>query len=203
MGEAKAKRRARCPQTLPEEGIKMADETTTTADETKRTPLPKTIADVQAITHIPTTEATASFARFINKYLTNADNFEGVTEEQAWTVIGVHRVWQQSEERKAEIAELKEAKAAETEQKRQDREQKRQEREAEKARKAEEKKAREAKKAAEKAAADDSSEDLDAVDEEGSGPIETPKRKRRPRAKAAEEASAETADEPVEETAAL
>ena len=173
----------------------------TTADQ-KRTPLPKSIEDVQAITHVPTTPATASFARFVNKYLTNADNFDGITEEQAWTVIGVHRVWQQSEERKAEIeqekAEAEKAKAAEKERKAAEK--------AEKERIAAEKKAEKERKAAEraakKAAEDGSADDLDEVDEEGSGPIETPKRKRRPRAKAAEEATEAPAPE-AEETVAL
>lgn len=135
------------------------------ATEAKRAPLPKTVADVQAITHIPTTEATTSFANFINRHLTNADNFTGVTEEQAWTVIGVHRVWQQSDERKAEIAALKETKAAEGAEKAAAREAAKAEREAKAAEKAAEKERKALEKAAKEAAKADDDSDLESVDE--------------------------------------
>ena len=120
-------------------------------EETTRTTMPHTIAEMQAITHIPTTEATASFGRFMNKYLAQADNFEPVTPEQAWTVIACHRVWQQSEERKQEIADLKASKAKELEVKRAELAEKKEAREAERERKkaeAERKKAEKAEKEA-------------------------------------------------------
>lgn len=131
----------------------------------KSATLPKTIADVQAITHVPTTEATASFARFINKYLTNADNFEGVTEEQAWTVIGIHRVWQQSEERKQELAELKDSKAKQAEEKKAAAAEKKAQREAEAAKKAEEKARKDAEKAAKKAADGEGEDALETLED--------------------------------------
>lgn len=131
---------------------------------TKSATLPKSIADVQAITHVPTTEATASFAKFINKYLTNADNFEGVTEEQAWTVIGIHRVWQQSDERKAELAALKDAKAGEAEARKEAAAKKKAEREAEAARKAAEKERKAAEKAAKEAADGETPDELESLD---------------------------------------
>lgn len=131
----------------------------------KQATLPKTIADVQAITHVPTTEATRSFAAFINRYLTNADNFEGISEEQAWTVIGVHRVWQQSDERKAEIEALKASKAEEAEAKRKAREEAKAERERKAAAKAEEKARKEAEKAAKAAAEGGDDSDLESLED--------------------------------------
>lgn len=142
------------------------------ADEkVERITMPHSVADMQAITHIPTTEATASFGRFMNKYLVNADNFAPLTEEQAWCVIAAHRVWQQSEERKQEKLELAANRKKEDEEKAKEREEKAKEKAAEKERKAAEKKAADEKKAAEKAAKEAAGEgtedtsDLDDTDD--------------------------------------
>lgn len=167
----------------------MTETQTTEATATKKATLPKSIEDIQAITHVPTTEATESFANFVNKYLTNADNFTPLTPEQAWTVIGIHRVWQSSEERKAEIAAQKEAKEAEKAEKARIREEKAAEREAEKARKEAEKERKAAEKAAKAAAEADDDSDLESLEDvvadetvEGEGEIsEARPRKRRPR----------------------
>jgi DNA-directed RNA polymerase delta subunit len=141
--------------------------------------LPKTIEEIQAITHVPTTEATESFGNFVNKYLTNADNFTPLTAEQAWAVIGCHRVWQSSDERKAEKDALKETRAVESEEKKAERLAKKAEREADKERKA----ALKAEKDAAKKAKDaDSDEDLDEDDDEEGLETEAeekPKRRRR------------------------
>lgn len=139
------------------------------AKATKSATLPKSIADIQAITHVPTTEATKSFGAFVNKYLVNADNFTPVTEEQAWAVIGIHRVWQQSEERKLEKEALVAAGAAEAEAKKKAAAEKKAEREAEAARKAAEKDRKAAEKAAKEAADGsgvDALESLDSITEE-------------------------------------
>ena len=175
-------------------------EATDTAENSEATSTritaPKTIEDLQALTELKTTEAATSYANFMNKYLGHIEGFH-LTPEQAWTVIYGHRVWQQSDERKTEIAELKGAKAAafeagreereaakakraeELEAKKAEREQKKIEREAEKARKAEEKAARDAEKAAKKAAEGDSDSDLDSVEAEGTGEIKTTRRRRK------------------------
>lgn len=139
------------------------------AKATKSATLPKSIADIQAITHVPTTEATKSFGAFVNKYLTNADNFTPVTEEQAWAVIGIHRVWQQSDERKAEKEALVAAGLQEAEAKKAAAAEKKALKEAEAKAKAEAKARKDAEKAA-KAAAEgegvDALESLDTITEE-------------------------------------
>ncbi len=153
----------------------------------KKTTLPKTVEDLEAITVIPTTEATRSFAGFMNRHV-KAENFEGITEEQAWLVIGAHRVWQSSDERAEEKDALKKANEEEREAKAAARAEAKAEREA----KAAEKKAEQERKAAEKAAKEaaeaDSDSDLDdEAPAEGDGEIPTRKR-RRPRPSTGESA---------------
>ena len=150
----------------------MSDETTTEATP-KRATLPKTTADVKAVTHIPTTEATRSFAAYVNENLAGADNFEPITDEQAWAIVGCHRPWQQSPERKEELEQLRAANAEEA---------------------AKRKAEREAKKAAEA----ETAYDLDSVDAEGDGEIATPKRRRRKPNAQAEEAAPETGGDTAE-----
>lgn len=169
----------------------MAEELyTDTADEAK-TVAPKSVDDLATMKAVKSTEASESYANFMNKHLAHVEGYEPITAEQAWTLIYIHRVWQGSEERAAEKAAVVEAKAAEKAQKAEEREAKKQEREAERARKAEEKAKRDAEKAAKKAAEADSDDDLDSVDEEGTGEIKTTGRKRRKRPAA--EAPAEDA----------
>lgn len=175
----------------------MAEETTTetVAKESaeKRTPLPKTTADVDAVRHIPTTEATTSFANYMNKHLANADNFTPLTPEQGWAVVGCHRAWQQSEERAAEKEELKKAAAAADEARKEAAEKKKAEKKAEAERKAAEKKRKADEKAAKEAAEADNDSDLDddaGETVEGEGEIVTAPKKsraRRPRTGASAE----------------
>lgn len=141
---------------------------------------PKTVAELEALTELKSTEASKSFAKFLNTHI-NVEGFE-IGEEQAWTVLYSHRVWQQSEERKQEIAAGKEAAEAEKAKRAEEREKKAEEKKAEAARKAAEKKKKEE---AKEAAEADSDEDLDDVDTEGEGSITesaAPKKKRTPRA---------------------
>lgn len=162
----------------------MAEETTT------RTTFPKTVSDIEAITEVPTTEGTASFARFINKHLSNASNFQPISEAQAWALVALHRVWQSSDERAEEKEALKQSKSAEKEEKAAARAQAKAERDRAKAEKAAEKERKAAEKAAKEAAEADSDEDLDAPSE-GEGEIPSTKRRRRPRASSSAGESAE------------
>lgn len=153
------------------------------AEETTRVVAPKTVADLEALTELKSTEASASYAKFLNTHV-NVEGFE-ISEDQAWCVLYAHRVWQQSDERKAEIAAGKE----EAEKAAAEKKAKAEERKAEKAKEAEEKAAAKAKKEAEKAAKDaaeaDSDADLDSVGTEGEGDIVAPvtgTKRRTPRA---------------------
>lgn len=169
----------------------MAEELYTDENGETRIVAPKNVEELDAMTAIKSTEASKSYADFMNRHLGHLEGWVEMTPEQAWTLIYIHRVWQGSEERLAEKNALVEAKAAEKAQKAEEREAKKQEREAEKARKAEEKAKRDAEKAAKKAAEADSDDDLDSVDEEGTGEIKATGRKRRKRPAA--EAPAEDA----------
>lgn len=170
-------------------------EETTQSQVVKSARLPKNTEEVRAIAHIPTTEATRSFARYVNENLANADNFEPISDEQAWAIIGCHRPWQQGPERAAEKEAAKAANAELNEQKKAEREQKKAERAAEKERKA----AEAAKKKAEREAkAAEAGEDLDGVDAEGEGEITKPKRRRRKPNAAAEDTAEAVTEEATE-----
>lgn len=149
---------------MSEENLIPVEAAATPEKAAKSATLPKTIADIQAVTHVPTTEATKSFGDFVNKYLTNADNFTPLTPEQAWAVIGCHRVWQQSDERKAEKEALLAAGLEEAEAKKAAAAEKKAARDAENARKAAEKERKAAEKAAKEAADGDATDDLESLD---------------------------------------
>lgn len=170
----------------------MAEDTAGTVEATKeeaadaRVTAPKTVADMEALTELKTTEASTSFCNFLNKHI-NVPGFE-INEQQAWTVLYGHRVWQQSDERKAEIAAGKEAKEAEKAKRALEREAKKAENEKKAAEKKAEKERKEAEKKAKEAADADSDDDLDSADAEtsepasGEGEIAAPAKKaRRPR----------------------
>ena len=170
------------------------------AEDDKRVTLPSTTEEVRAVTHIPTTEATRSFAKYVNENLANADNFEPISDEQAWVIVGCHRPWQQSPERKAEKEALKEERSKENEAKKAEREERKAQREAERAEKKAERERKKAEKEAAKAAEEDLSDDLDSVDAEGDGEISAPKKRRRPRPKpVAETEETEETPEPSED----
>ncbi|UVK63859.1 hypothetical protein SEA_LILYPAD_55 [Gordonia phage LilyPad] len=174
----------------------MSEDTTATTEE-GRVVAPRNVEELAALPAVKATEASTSFANFMNKHLANAEGYTPITPEQAWTLIYTHRVWQGSDERAAEKEALKSAKEGEKEAKRQEREAKKAERE----RIAAEKKAEKERKAAEKAAKEaEAGEDLEAADTEGEGEIAP--RKRKPRSKkpapSTDETPAETpAEEPV------
>lgn len=157
----------------------MAEELYTDGEGEVRIVAPKTVADLDAMTGIKSTEASESYANFMNRHLGHLEGWQNITPEQAWTLIYIHRVWQSSDERAAEKATLVEAKEAERARKAEEKEAKKLEREAEKARKAEERKRKAEEKAAKKAAEAVSDDDLDSVDAEGEGEIKAPKRRRR------------------------
>ena len=136
---------------------------------------PKTVSDLAKMSGLKTTEASESFANFMNKHLSHIEGYEPISPAQAWTLLYTHRVWQGSEERLAEKEALVAGKAEEKARKAEEAAARKAEKEAEKARKAEEKAIRDAAKAAKKAAEGD---DLDSVDEEGTDEIK-PKRRRR------------------------
>lgn len=178
----------------------MAEETAEqTADE--RVVAPKTVADLKSMTALKETEASRSFANFMNENLGHIEGYEPISATQAWVLIYLHRVWQQSNERAEEKKALKESKEKDAEQKRIEREAKAEERKKVAAEKKAEKERKAAEKAAQKAAAAESDEDLDSVDDEGEGTIteSKPKKRRRPAPKATEE----TAEVSVEEAADL
>lgn len=160
----------------------MSENAETTATEDVRVVAPKTVAELDALTEIKTTEAATSYANFMNRHLGHIEGWVDLTPEQAWTVIYAHRVWQSSEERAAEKAALVEAKEAEKAQRAEERAAKKAEREAEKARKDAEKERKAAERAAKKAAEGDASDDLDSVDAEGTDEIPTRRRRKKPAA---------------------
>lgn len=167
----------------------MSDENTTVEETTaNRVVAPKVTADLAGMTELKATEASTSYANYMNEHLGHIEGWVDITPEQAWTLIYLHRVWQGSEERAAEKAAVVEAKAAEKEQRAKEREEKKAEREAERKAKAEAKAKRDAEKAAKKAAEADVDDDLDSVDAEGEGEISAkPGRRRRRPAAAVEE----------------
>lgn len=155
------------------------------AETDTKAAMPHSVEELEAITHIPTTEGTTSFGNFMNRHI-KADNFTELTPEQAWCVIAAHRVWQSSDERKAEKEALKAAKAQEDEAKRVAREEAKAEREQKAAEKKAETERKKAEREAKKAAEADSDEDLDAIDEVGGEgtdeiPAKTTRRRRKPK----------------------
>lgn len=147
---------------------------------------PHSLEELKALPAVKSTEASASFANYVNEGLkredgTYAEGFTPLTAEQAWTLLYVHRLWQSSPERAKEKEALKAAKAEDAEKRKAEREAKAAEKKAEAERKAEEKKAKAAEKAA-KEAGDDSDLEGEAA------PAAAPKRRRPAPAKAGEAA---------------
>lgn len=152
-------------------------------EEVQKVTAPKNPAEVRALPELKTSEASESYARFINENLAHIEDYVPVSAEQAWALINCYRAWQSSDERKEELAAVKAAKAEEAEKAKAARAEqaaiKKAEKERADAEKAERKAAKDAADAA-KAAGDDSD-----IPADGDAPA--PKRRRAP-AKAAESA---------------
>lgn len=142
---------------------------------------PKTVAEMDALPAVKATEASISFANFMNKHLANAEGYEPITPEQAWCLIYTHRVWQGSDEREAEKVALKNMKSEDKERRAAEREAKKEAAEAARLEKERKKKERaaeaEAAKKAKEAQAADNDSDLEGAEGE---PSEAPKRRRPP-----------------------
>lgn len=160
---------------------------------------PKNVEEVGKITALKTTEASTSYARFLNTHLDGVEGWTAITDEQAWAAINVYRAWQSSDERKEEKeallkanAEAREARKAEREEQAEERKAKAAEKKAETARRKAEREARK------KAEAEDSIDDLDSVEASGDGEIPAPKkRRRRPAPKA--DTSIDDLDESIDD----
>lgn len=152
----------------------------TEAVEATKIVAPKNEAELRALTAIKSTEASTSYANFMNDCLANAEGYTPITPEQAWTVIYAHRVWQSSETRAQEKLALKEQGAEAIEAKKAAREQLAAQRAEERAEKKAQAEARKAAKAAEKAAKAEAGEIDDDLETDGDEVVEAPKRRRRP-----------------------